>query len=70
MLNAFIGCNIGCRVVLADPLVLNLPNRINWKSCLAKKDEETKAALEMRKNFELSQLITMINFFIFTFTFV
>ncbi len=45
MLNAFIGCNIGCREVLADPLVLNLPNR---KSCLATKDEETKAALEMK----------------------
>ncbi|XP_064384074.1 CWF19-like protein 1 [Halichondria panicea] len=40
------------REVLAAPLVLNLPNRINWKSCLATKDEETKAALEMRKNFE------------------
>ena len=52
MLNAFIGCNIGCREVLAAPLVLNLPNQINWKSCLATKDEETKAALEIRKNFE------------------
>ncbi len=52
MLNAFIGCNIGCREVLAAPLVLNLPIRINWKSCLATKDEEAKAALEMRKNFE------------------
>ena len=52
MLNAFIGCNIGCREVLADPLVLNLPNQINWKLCLATKDEKTKVALEMRKNFE------------------
>ncbi len=52
MLNAFIGCNIGCREVLAAPLVLNLPNQINWKSCLATKNEETKAAQEMRKNFE------------------
>ena len=51
-MNAFIGCNIGCREVLAAPLVLNLPNRINWKSCLAAKDEETKAALKMRKTFE------------------
>ncbi len=49
MFNAFIGCNIGCREVLAAPLVLNLPNR---KSCLATKDVETKAALEMRNNFE------------------
>ncbi len=31
MFNAFIGCNIGCREVLAAPLVLNLPNHINWK---------------------------------------
>ena len=52
MLNAFIGCNIGYREVLATPLVLNLPNQINWKSCLATKDKETKAALEMRNNFE------------------
>ena len=52
MLNAFIGCNIGSREVLAAPLILNLPNQINWKSCLAAKDEETKADLEMRKNFE------------------
>ncbi len=55
MFNAFIGCNIGCREVLqlAAPLVLNLlSNRINWKSCLATKDEETKSALKMRKNFE------------------
>ncbi len=47
MLNAFIGCNIGCREVLAAPLVLNLPNWIYWKSCLATNDEEMKAALEM-----------------------
>ena len=38
--------------MLASTLILNVPNRINWKSCVATKDEETKAALEMRKNFK------------------
>ena len=55
-MNAFIGCNIGCREVLAAPLVLSLPNQIYWKLCMATKDEETKAALEMTKS--LNHLIS------------
>ncbi len=38
--------------MLAAPLILNMADRIFWKSCVTTKEEETKTALEMRKKFE------------------
>jgi len=38
--------------VLASPLVLNAPHRIDWKACAASKEEETASAKSMRHNFQ------------------
>lgn len=40
------------REVLASPLVLNVPHRVDWKACSASKEEEMAAAKSMRQNFQ------------------
>jgi len=37
--------------VLASPLILNMPQRVDWKNCSASKLEEEQAAQAMRKLF-------------------
>ena len=38
--------------MLASPLILNTPNRINWKSCALSKEEEIKLTEKFRNNFK------------------
>lgn len=40
------------REVLASTLILNVPERVDWKRCSASKEEETVAAKDMRTHFE------------------
>ena len=44
--------SLASREVLASPLVLNVPHRVDWKACSATKEEETSAARTMRDNFQ------------------
>ena len=37
--------------VLASPLILNLPGRVDWRACLLTKDQETKLAEKFRAEF-------------------
>ena len=38
--------------VLASTLILNLPERVDWKNCSSTKEEETAAAQNMRTAFQ------------------
>lgn len=40
------------REVLASSLILNVPERTNWKDCPTTKEEETAGAEKMRKHFQ------------------
>ena len=40
-----------CREVLAHPTILNVPDRIDWKSCQLTKDEETTETKSFRAEF-------------------
>lgn len=40
------------REVIASPLLLNIPDRIDWKACSMSKEEETQAAKAFRKMFQ------------------
>lgn len=40
------------REVLASPLILNVPQKVNWKSCALSKEMEAKLTLEFRENFQ------------------
>ena len=40
------------REVLASPLALNVPHRVDWKACSSSKEEESAAAKKMRQNFQ------------------
>ncbi|KAL5479933.1 hypothetical protein EMCRGX_G023536 [Ephydatia muelleri] len=40
------------REVLASPLLLNIPDRVDWKACSTSKEEETQAAKAFRKTFQ------------------
>ena len=40
------------REVLASPLILNVPNKVNWKNCTLSKEEETEMTLKFRDNFQ------------------
>ncbi|KAG8041693.1 hypothetical protein G9C98_006988 [Cotesia typhae] len=44
------------RQVLASRKILNLNDRIDWKTCQMNKDEETKIVTEIRKNIQTYQL--------------
>lgn len=46
------GCNKIIREVLASTLILNLPERVDWKNCSATKEEETVTAEGMRTGFK------------------
>ena len=46
-------CSVLCdREVLASPLLLNIPDRVDWKACSTSKEEETQAAKAFRKTFQ------------------
>uniref|UniRef100_A0A0L8G1K5 Cwf19-like C-terminal domain-containing protein n=1 Tax=Octopus bimaculoides TaxID=37653 RepID=A0A0L8G1K5_OCTBM len=40
------------RDVLASPILLNMPERINWKSCTESQEEEKQMAQEFKKKFK------------------
>lgn len=40
------------REVLASPLLLNIPDRVDWKACSTSKEEETQAAKAFRKQYQ------------------
>jgi hypothetical protein len=40
------------REVLANPDLLDMEERADWKNCTASKEEETKAALDFRNIFK------------------
>ena len=40
------------REVLASTLILNVPERVDWKNCVGSKEEETSTALSMRTEFQ------------------
>ena len=41
-----------CREVLANPSLLNLPDRIDWKQCKQSRDEEIEWTNRFRKRFQ------------------
>ena len=53
------------REVLASPLILNVPNKMNWKNCALPKEQETAMTLKFRDKFYLLILhLKKINYFI------
>ena len=40
------------REVLASPLVLNVPHRVDWKACSSSQEEESDATKTLRQNFQ------------------
>ena len=40
------------REVLASPLILNVPHKVNWKNCALGKEVETKITLRFRDKFQ------------------
>ena len=43
---------IVCREVLASSLILNVPEKVDWKNCSASKEEEMVVVENMRKQFQ------------------
>ena len=40
------------REVLDSPLILNVPNKVNWKNCVLPKEQETEMTVKFRDNFQ------------------
>ena len=38
--------------MLASPLILNVPKRVDWKSCAVSKEQESSSAEEFREKFK------------------
>ena len=37
---------------MASPLILNVPNKVNWKNCALPKEQETEMTVKFRDNFQ------------------
>ena len=37
---------------MASPLILNVPNKVNWENCALPKEQETEMRVKFRDNFQ------------------
>ena len=44
-------CVCACREALAEPAILNMPERVDWRNCKSSKEEEAEQAAAFKATF-------------------